>query len=111
MLASGIGEVSVAAILKHLGDLMRGNGNIHGVIYPAEYGTHPLLAGLPDWHFRVQLVFRGLTYDDIDGLWDLGELNCKVGQVEFTEGIGLPALQVRVEVLLWNSQREAIILG
>ena len=70
-----------------------------------------MLAGLPDWHFRVQLVFRGLAYDDIDGLWDLGELNCKVGKVEFTEGIGLPALQVRVEVLLWDSQCESIILG
>ena len=90
---------------------MSGNGNIHGVIYPAEYGTHPLLAGLPDWHFRVQLVFRGLAYDYIDGLWDLGEFDCKVGEVEFTEGIGLPALQVRVEVLLWDSQCETIILG
>jgi hypothetical protein len=53
-----------------------------------------LLAGLPDWHFRVQLVFRGLAYDYIDGLWDLGEFGRHMCEVEFTECIGLPALQV-----------------
>ena len=110
LLACGLLEVRVGAILNHLYDLVGGNGYVHGVIHPAEDGTQALLAGWPENYLRVFLVFRCLTYYDIDGSRDLCEFNCKLVEVELTEGVGLPTLKIRVEVLLWDSQCEPFTL-
>ena len=55
------------------------------------------------------MVFRGLANYEIDGSRDLSEFICELAKVKFTEGVGLPGLQVQVEVLLWDSQCEPFI--